>query len=196
MTTTTVDKFPIQSEAQRELSSSVSMVVALISFSMLFATLFLGYAISRVSNDIWPPMGMDRVNLLLPSISTALIVLSSLSYYFFEKFQDIAIGKAKALLVLTGILGSGFLISQLYLWQSLKEHGYYVAFGIYPSVIYAFTWTHAAHLILGLILVFYMTFKYFRSEKESLRLKIKNVGMFWHFLDLIWLIIFITIFVF
>jgi cytochrome c oxidase subunit III len=196
LATAIIDKYPIKSSKQNELIANVSMLVTLISFTMLFATLFMGYAVSRASNDIWPPMGMDKVSLLLPGISTGIILLSSWSYWLFEKSHVRNSQKAKFYLALTGLLGFGFLILQVLLWSGLKENGYYVANGIYPSILYAFTWTHAAHLVMGLIAVLYIVIKYFSPRVENLDLKIKNVGIFWHFLDLVWLIIFITIFVF
>ena len=60
-----------------KLRSSLAMTIVLISFSMLFATLFLGYALYRSSATTWPPMGLERISLTIPLISTALLILSS-----------------------------------------------------------------------------------------------------------------------
>lgn len=192
MTTTVAKDFQSHRGPQKELVSSVSMLVTLISFSMLFATLFLGFALYRVSNDVWPPMGMEKVNLLIPSISTLIIFLSSLSYWLFEKNQDSQ--KAKGYLFLTFLLGFGFLISQIYLWKGLNAKGLYVGSGIYPSILHAFTWVHAAHLLLGLFSLIFVGVKFLNTSKSYVRSTIKNVGMFWHFLGLIWLIIYLIIF--
>ena len=53
---------------------SIAMTVTLVSFSMLFATLMLGYTVYRFSNQVWPPIGFSQINLLYPIVSTAEIV--------------------------------------------------------------------------------------------------------------------------
>jgi cytochrome c oxidase subunit 3 len=196
VSTAVAKDFSTLDDTQKKLSSSISMIVTLISFSMLFATLFLGYAVYRFTTDTWPPMGMEKVGLNLPTLSTIFILFSSLSYWVFEGFQNSKIPRAKVALVTTGLLGTSFLVSQLFLWEDIKAHGYFTGVGIYPSILYAFTWTHAAHIIMGMFGLLYMAIKFFGNKKNDLSLAIKNVGLFWHFLGLLWLIIYLTIFVF
>lgn len=196
MTIAVAKDFSMQEEAQKKLTSSISMIVTLISFSMLFATLFLGYAIYRFTTDTWPPMGMEKVGLFLPTLSTLFILFSSIAYWIFERFQATKSRKATFAFVSTVLLGGAFLVSQFLLWENIKAHGYFAGVGIYPSILYAFTWTHAGHIIMGMIALLYMGIKFFGNEKKDLSLIVKNVGLFWHFLGLLWLIIFLTIFVF
>jgi len=61
------------------------MIVTLISFAMLFATLMMGFAMFRFTSPVWPPSGMEKPSLVLPTLSTVLIALSSACYYWFEK---------------------------------------------------------------------------------------------------------------
>ena len=50
----------------QKIVSSIAMTIVLISFSMLFASLFMGYAVYRIQNPVWPPMGMQRVPTSVP----------------------------------------------------------------------------------------------------------------------------------
>ena len=68
----------------QEIQSSITMTVLIISFSMLFGTLFMGYMVYRVRSTTWPPMGMNDVGIFYPSMSTIVLFFSSIFYYFFE----------------------------------------------------------------------------------------------------------------
>lgn len=171
--------------------SNISMIVTMVSFTMLFATMFLGYALYRLTSETWPPMGMESVPLGLPVLSTAIIAISSIAFWMYEKSYANSEAKSSWLWA-TGALGSLFLISQLMLWSSLQASGLYASSGIFGSIIYAFTWVHSAHILMGLGALVWLSFR-IRSNKAIL-MTVQNVGKFWHFLGIVWLIMFITIF--
>jgi cytochrome c oxidase subunit 3 len=180
-----------ESDQGKEIVSSVGMIVTLISFAMLFATLMMGFAMFRFTAPVWPPAGMAKPSLILPGLSTLCIFLSSLSFFWFEK--NIANKKG---LLLTIILGVGFMLIQSLFWQQLKSQGIFVSSGIFPSIIYAFTWIHAAHIVVALGLLFWLYFVVLDgTENTKIRLRVLSVGKFWHFLGIVWLIMFVTIFV-
>lgn len=183
------NQFSEKDQGQR-IIASVAMIVTLISFAMLFATLMMGFAMFRFTSPVWPPAGMQKPSLLLPFVSTILIGLSSYTYRWFEK----NISNKRGLL-LTLLLGLGFLISQSMLWRSLKSQGIFVSSGIFPSIIYAFTWIHAAHIFVALALLVWLYFFELKKIQASTPIKVWNVGKFWHFLGIVWFIMFVTIFV-
>lgn len=173
--------------------SSIAMVVTLVSFGMLFLTLMMSFALFRFTAPVWPPSGMVKPSLLIPSISTLIIALSSYFYFSFEKNVLKGIADKRNLLV-TLILGFAFMTSQFIFWNTLKSHGILVSSGIFPSIIYAFTWIHAAHIVagLGLLMWLYGTLK---TPTAKTAVKVSSIGKFWHFLGIVWLIMFVTIFV-
>ena len=178
-----------------KIASSVSMTLVLVSFSMLFATFFLGYFIIRSQGHEWPPMGMEPVGLFFPSISTVFIVASSLVLAMFEKFYKI--GRSPNIFFWSAfILGWAFVVSQMFFWHSLKIRGLHAHSGIFGSIIYGFTWTHAAHMVLGLILLATLI-PLLGKKRDPLRsaLRIQNVGMFWHFLGVVWILMFLGLFI-
>jgi cytochrome c oxidase subunit 3 len=173
--------------------SSVSMIVALVSFGMLFLTLMMSFALYRFTAPVWPPAGMAKPSLLIPTISTVMIVLSSYFYITFEKNTLSGVVDRKNL-TLTLILGVGFMVSQFLFWEQLKSHGLYVSSGVFPSILYAFTWIHAAHLIGGLLLLVWL-YSVLKNPTKKTSVKVMNVGKYWHFLGIVWLVMFVTIFV-
>lgn len=171
--------------------SAVAMTVVLCSFAMLFATMFLGYFLLRSNADVWPPVEIQGMPQGIPLVSTVFILLSSVTYYFFEHKNQ----AKKLLFSLTIILGALFLLSQWLLWGSLEDAGIFVSDGMVPSMVYAFTWLHAAHIGLALILLFWLGFFVFLKTEKLTKLKVINVGKFWHFLGVVWLLMYLLIFV-
>ena len=183
----------MQSKEGDKVISSVAMVVALVSFGMLFLTLMMSFALYRFTAPVWPPAGMEKPSLLMPMISTFLIALSSLAYFSFQKKAAKGLINKPAL-SMTLILGVAFMVSQAIFWSQLKSHGIYVSSGIFASVMYAFTWIHAAHIVLALGLLAWLYVGLSNPDKMT-AVKIDSIGKFWHFLGIVWLIMFVTIFV-
>lgn len=180
------------------IKSSIGMMMVLVSFGMLFATLFLGYIVHRSTSESWPPMGMERVDLFLPTLSTIVILVSSLFYFLAEKaFYKNDLTKFRLFIILTFVAGSIFMGAQFYFWSTLTELGFVVETGIFASLVYTFTWLHAAHIVGGLISIPFaltaLTDGAIDLAKEN---RVINVGKFWHFLGVVWVIIFFGLFVF
>ena len=185
-------------EKGKEIQSSISMIVILISLSMLFATLLLGYLIYRVRASEWPPMGMSDIPSTYAILSTLFIFASSLTFGKFEQLNK----ESKSLigtiwLKITALLSLLFCVSQSLLWMDLQSSGISTGTGILGSMLYGFTWIHAAHIAVGIILLFRLLNICRKADENnfSIKLNIKNTGLFWHFLGVVWLIIFITLFV-
>jgi cytochrome c oxidase subunit 3 len=175
---------------EKLMQHSIAMTVTLISFGMLFASLFLGYFLVRFNAPTWPPVEIQGMPKLLPFLSTLVIGLSSFTYYLMEK-------KAEKGLYwnLTFVLGITFLFLQSLLWSALKDSGILISNGQVPSMVYAFTWIHAGHIVMGLLTLLWLArFVFFKKEKLT-DIKLMNVGKFWHFLGIVWLLMYLMIFV-
>lgn len=171
--------------------SSVAMTVTLISFGMLFASLFLGYFLARFNAPVWPPVEIENLPQFLPFLSTVVMGLSSWTYFKLEK--DAA--KRKAFWFCTVGLGILFLVLQSALWNALASSGILVSNGNIPSMVYAFTWLHAGHIALALGLLLWLGFYIFRRPEKVTELKLINVGKFWHFLGAVWFLMYLLLFV-
>lgn len=173
------------------MKNSIAMTVTLISFAMLFATMFLGYFLVRSNVPVWPPVEIQALPRLLPLLSTVIMALSSVTYYYFEK----KLLNGKAYLGLTLALGLVFLGLQWNLWSALKAAGILVSNGMVPSMVYAFTWIHAGHIVLGLLALLWMGWIVTMKPEKLSVFKVINVGKFWHFLGIVWLLMYLMMFV-
>jgi cytochrome c oxidase subunit 3 len=180
---------------QQKLANSISEIVMIVSFAMLFATLMLGYTMYRLTSESWPPMGLQRVDLLIPAFSTVILVMSSFTLSSFNNDRLKNLKSAKLALWSTIVLGTAFGISQWFLWQDLEAVGLVASEGIFQSILYGFTWIHAAHVILGWLGLLLLIPTVGNKEVKVLT-RVGLISKFWHFLDIVWIIMFLAIFVF
>ncbi len=182
---------------KRRAVSNIGMIVILVSFAMLFAALLLGYVVFRLTNEVWPPMGMQTVPLTLPFVSTVIIGVSSLMYINFEKsFNAKDVNNSKKYFFLTFLLGLAFMGVQFLLWGQMADIGLYVSAGVFPSLLYALTWVHAGHIVVALLALLLLVPAVFKDYSDEKIIWVQNIGKFWHFLGIIWFIMFVVMFVF
>src|SRR6185295_9459831 len=123
--------FPdFQSSANRY---RLGMWVALASILMLFTALSSAYIVRAASSSDWRPLAMPRILLL----STGLILVSSVTLETARrKLKAAATSAYKSWLLLTMLLGLGFVASQLLAWRQLVGQGVYVASNPHSSFFY------------------------------------------------------------
>ena len=176
---------------RRELHSNVAMTVLMISWVMFFATLALGYAFFRFTANVWPPMGFESPSLFYPALSTFIICASSFTYFLYERKRSLTY------LYVTLFMGGFFFLSQYELWREMKSIGLFIKAGVFPSLLHSFTWIHVAHILLGMLglgFVALLDKKKIYDETRTI-LWIKNIGVFWHFLGVIWILMFVGMFI-
>ncbi len=101
-------------------------------------------------------------------VSTALILISSVTLEIARRKLKQSLQDAYARYVLlTALLGVGFLVSQLIAWRQLAAQGIYLASHPHSSFFYLLTGAHAVHLLGGLLA---LTFLWFRSRRQSAEL--------------------------
>lgn len=176
--------------------SHLAMTVALVSWTMLFATLFLGYTVFRFSSPVWPPLGTPTISLHLPMMSTLAIIFSSVALILAERnFQKLQHKNFQFFLTVATVLGLTFMFIQKMFWNELIERGLYVQSGVYASIMHGFTWIHAGHVVLGILgLMWLMSIAFFKENWANYIATVNQLSKFWHFLGIIWIVMFIVLF--
>lgn len=182
-------------QSQRRRASLPLMWLGIGSIIMAFAGLTSGYVVSRTSLV----EASEWLSFSLPSafrVSTAIILVSSLSYYLAKK--SIASGNSRRmiqLLVLTFVLGAAFIFLQVEAWNQLIESNiYFAGKGSNPagSWVYAISLFHVTHVLGGLIALIITIFRALRGRYTAENHHgIKLMGMYWHFVDLLWLYLYV-----
>jgi cytochrome c oxidase subunit 3 len=172
------------------------MWVALASIVMMFTSLSSAYIVRSGTANDWIPLAMPRILLA----STALILLSSVTLEFARRKLKRSLQSEYAKYVLlTALLGVGFLVSQVIAWRQLARQGIYISSHPHSSFFFLLTGAHAVHLLGGLLA---LTFLWFRSRREASdpvaaakrQGTADAVTIYWHFMDGLWIYLFLLLF--
>jgi len=176
-------------------TSTLGMIIVLSSIAMLFIALLSAYGILRVRSDIWMSGSIKSYPLTLSWINTVVILLSSFTFNKASKlFESNNKKKSLNFISFTIILGICFLILQTQLWLVLTNDGYSITSHQAGAVFYMLSGLHGLHIIIGIFLLIWLNF-YIRKYDDYFK-QMKLTGIFWHFLTIIWLVIFISVIIF
>lgn len=170
------------------------VVVFLIAESMIFLGLFTAFMIYRSTLPVWPPEGTPELELLLPGINTAVLIASS----FVMHQGDVAIKKndvagLRFWYLITAIMGAAFLAGQAYEYAHL-------AFGlttnVFASSFYVLTGFHGLHVTVGLLLILSVLWRARKKEHYSAQDHFgpEAAELYWHFVDVVWIILFTLVY--
>lgn len=160
----------------------------MVSIIMIFASLTSAYIVRQAEGN-W--LSYDLPNLLW--YSTLILVLSSatgqLAYFSAKKDNLVAL---KLYLGVTVILGILFLVTQVYTWGALVDNNVFFVGNPGGTFLYVIMGVHAVHLISGIIYLLIMLVRSFQYKVHSKNLL--HIGLsvsYWHFLDGLWLYLFV-----
>lgn len=168
--------------------------IFLLSESIIFVSFFVTYALLRWKNPTWFPPGVSGLDIPRAAINTVILVASSGVIYFAERALDRhQLIKFRRLWLLTIALGAIFLIGQALEWRNMP---FGLDAGLAGATFYLLTGFHGMHVFTGVVLLLYM---YGRSlvpgNYNAGHQGVSAVSLFWHFVDLIWIILFLLLYV-
>ena len=178
-------------------AKKMMLLFGLLSITMTFAGLTSAYIVSKGRPD-W------LVDFELPALffySTIMLVISSITIQISK--YNLTKNKSKnnvlIWLIITLLLGIIFCILQFLSFKSLIEMGYFFAGAqstITTSFIYVLTFLHAVHLFAGIIVLMVLIYNTSKNKYQINKLGF-NLGVtFWHFLDILWLYLFLFFYFF
>lgn len=170
------------------------MVIFLLSESIIFLAFFAGYAVLKESSPVWRPEGVAALEVRAPLINTVILVSSSFVAYFAERaLSRRSLWGFRALWLLTMAMGGYFVVGQALEWAGLP---FSLQTGVYGGSFYLLTGFHGLHVITGILLMGLMLIRSFRpGNYDNGDAGVAMVSLFWHFVDVIWIILFVLIYV-
>jgi cytochrome c oxidase subunit III len=185
---------PAAHRSSRAEPATLGMLLFIISEVMIFGAFFTAYFFIRVvTNDPWPAPGTTLPE-AVAGVNTAILLSSSLTIHW--ALHSIKNGNRfglKAGMVSTFLLGLTFLTVQV---------NEYVHVGFAPhdsaqgTVFYSLTGLHGVHVFIGLCALLIVTIRAFRghySPEEHRGMEVP--GIYWHFVDIMWIIVYTTVYV-
>jgi heme/copper-type cytochrome/quinol oxidase subunit 3 len=171
------------------------MVLFLASELMLFGSLFAAYFFLRANTAVWPPEGVE-VEMVSPSVATVILTASSFTLLFaLRALERGNSGRFRVLVWWTLALGAAFLAIKAY---ELSAAPFGIGSHAYGSLWFTILSAHALHLAAGMVLLLVMLS---RAAPRSSKIRptghqtAEAVGYYWHFVDVVWLAIFTTLFI-
>jgi cytochrome c oxidase subunit 3 len=173
----------------------LGMLLFIISEIMVFGAFFTAYFFIRVvSGDHWFPVHGHDLPVAVAGTNTAILLSSSLTMHWAQT----SIKNGNRLGLKAGMLTT-FLLGLTFLFVQINE---YVHIGFAPhdfaqgSVFYGLTGLHGAHVCVGLILLAMVNVRAFRGHftPEEHR-GVEVPGIYWHFVDIMWVIVFTAVYV-
>jgi len=182
---------PVGSDGKR--SGGWWGVLALIATEgSLFAyLLFTYFYLASQSEQHWPPEGLPV--LLVPGVNTLILLTSSLCVWACERcIRNSRLAWSLAWMASAQILGICFAAIQFSEWS---KKNYDMASNLYGSLYFTITGFHLLHVIIGLAvlmaLLIWIALGYFDHRRYA---AVTIGGMYWHFVDVVWLFVFTTLY--
>lgn len=177
-------------------NGKLGMWLFLASEVMLFGGLFSAYVLLRTGAepDQWPT-GSDVLSVPIGTLNTLVLITSSVTMVMaWASLKLNNLGKARMYLALTILLALVFLFVKI-MFEYIPKfgHHYYPKTDIFFGIYYTLTGLHALHVIGGVLAIAWFLFPgpgLWRRDPEHYTYRIEYVGLYWHFVDLVWIFLF------
>jgi cytochrome c oxidase subunit 3 len=185
---------PAAHQSSRVDARVLGMFLFIASEVMLFGSFFTAYFFVRVVNGFdWPPAGF-HLPVFVAGVNTAILLTSSLTMHW--ALQSIKRGNRSGLqagLTLTFLMGLVFLLTQILEYSRIGFTPHDNAFG---TIFFSLTGLHGAHVFVGLTLLLFATIRAFRGHfTAEAHHGVEIPGIYWHFVDAMWIVVYTTIYI-
>lgn len=156
---------------------------------MFFAAITSSLIIRRSAPD-WKPIFFPSVLWL----NTGLLLLSSLTLEISRRSLKKSWESHRAWLAATTVLGFAFLAGQVYAWGLMARHGLFLPTSPHSSFFYLITCLHGLHLLGGIVwLTVANAYAARRVETSERQKSLGLMATYWHFMDLLWIYLFVLL---
>jgi heme/copper-type cytochrome/quinol oxidase subunit 3 len=160
---------------------------------MLFGALFTSYILLRVSAPEWPH-GSAILNVPLATVNTVVLITSSITMVMaWASLKMKNFGKFRMYMGFTFLAGVGFLIIKSIEYGTKFEHHLFPSNSTFFAIYYTLTGLHGLHVIGGMIVNGYLWgpgSRMWKTQPERFTNRVEVAGLYWHFVDLVWIFLF------
>jgi cytochrome c oxidase subunit 3 len=172
----------------------LGMLLFIGSEIMLFGSFFTAYFFVRVVNKYpWPPPG-EHLPVFVAGVNTCILVTSSFTMHW--ALTSIKRGNRAGLragLALTFFMGLTFLLTQI---AEYSRIGFSPSDNAFATIFFSLTGLHGMHVFVGLMLLLFATMRAFRGHfSPEHHLGVELPGIYWHFVDVMWIVVYTTVYI-
>jgi cytochrome c oxidase subunit III len=174
--------------------SVLGMYLFIGSEIMLFGAFFTAYFFVRVVNGTPWPTPPYHLPVYLAFLNTCILVTSSFTMHWaLTSVKRNNPWGLRAGLLLTFLMGLTFLITQV---AEYLRIGFNTSDGAFPTIFFCLTGLHGCHVFVGLTILLFMTIRAFRGHFDAVHHHgVEIGGIYWHFVDLMWILVFLTVYI-
>jgi len=180
-------------------NSKLGIWLFLASEIMLFGALFSSYIILRAGDPNWMLHVKEaHLNIPLATINTAVLILSSVTFvmsWVSLKLKDL--DKFKIYMGITLLCSVIFLVIKYFEYTAKFDAGHYPSTHNFYAVYFTMTGLHGLHIIGGIIVNAYLWMpgtKMWETDPDRFTNRVEVAGLYWHFVDLVWIFLFPSIY--
>ena len=160
---------------------------------MLFGALFSSLVLLRTSDPNWPH-GYAILNIPLATVNTFVLISSSVTVVLAWAYLRLGdLKKGKLFLLLTLLCGFGFLIIKAIEYGTKFSHHQYPSTNNFFATYYLLTGLHGLHVVGGMVVFAYLLMtanKWYAAKRDQFTNRVEVTGLYWHFVDLVWIFLF------
>jgi heme/copper-type cytochrome/quinol oxidase subunit 3 len=170
---------------------------------MLFGSLFSAYALLRMGAPTWPDQSAT-LSVPLASLNTVILISSSVTMVMAwaslkqgtgigDQGSGRALSKYRLYMGLTLLGGLLFLVVKVFEYGDKFSHQLYPSANNFLALYFTLTGLHAIHVIAGMVVNAYLWLpgtRMWRTAPEQFTNRVEIAGIYWHFVDLVWIFLF------
>jgi heme/copper-type cytochrome/quinol oxidase subunit 3 len=160
---------------------------------MLFGALFSSYVLLRVGAPSWPH-GYEILNVPLATLNTVVLITSSVTMVMsWASLMMKDFSKYRFFMGSTILLGVAFLVIKAFEYGAKFSHNLYPSESTFLAIYFTLTGLHGLHVVGGLIVNSYFWgpgSRMWRTDPARFTNRVEVAGLYWHFVDLVWIFLF------
>jgi len=159
----------------------------LVSEIVIFGGVLVSYIMHRIGHPEWHEQAANT-NMWIGAFNTFVLLTSSLSAVLAHQAAEQRDGpKAARLLRFTALGGLVFLLVKSYEWTTEIRHGFTIQSSGFWQYYYTAAGLHAFHVLCGMIIMLWVAST---AQKNQELHRVENIGIYWHFVDIVWIFLF------
>ena len=187
---------PVHEPTSTGLSSTkLAMWLFLASECLLFGGLITAYILYRGSS-LQPPYPQDVFDIGYTSVSSFVLLASSLTMVLAHNAAlDRDFARMRLWLAGTAMLGLTFVGGQVFEFTTFYREGLAIGTNLFGSTFYVLTGFHGVHVTVGVLMLMILVVLSWRgSLSDEPAFPVEMVGLYWHFVDIVWIVIFTLVY--
>jgi cytochrome c oxidase subunit 3/cytochrome o ubiquinol oxidase subunit 3 len=173
----------------------LAMWLFLASECLLFGALITTYILYRGSSQVGP-YPHDVFDIPYTSVSSFVLLASSLTMVLaLSAAQRADFGRMRLWLLTTAMLGMAFVGGQVYEFTTFVKEGLTLKTNLFGTTFFVLTGFHGVHVTVGILMLLSLVgFSLTDKLPDDAAFPVEMVGLYWHFVDIVWIIIFTVVY--